>query len=70
MSRARGDIEFVGGPLCGKVVRGFVGEPVAVSDWWQGDAVQYLRRDSSTSSALEARPLVSAVGNRMYEFVR
>ena len=67
---SRGDIEFVGGPLCGKVVRGFVGDPEVVADWHGNDAVRYVRRTSSNSSALEARPLVSAQNNHMYEYVR
>lgn len=64
----KGNVEFVGGPLCGTIARGFVGLPGVLTDWHQGDVVTYRRRDFDESSA--CRPLVSAGGNRMYDFER
>lgn len=61
----RGSIEFVGGPLCGKVAAGFVGDPECVSDWHEGTAVRYRRRDLFAHF-----PPAMRSGARAYEYVR
>jgi len=65
---SKGNVEFVGGPKCGTVARGYVGMPETLTDWHDGDVVTYRRRDVGAPEA--ARPMVSAGGNRMYDFER
>ena len=60
-------IEFVGGPLCGKYAN-FGDVPDRVTDWHEGDVAAYVRRDPKNADVDKCRPLVSQVGNRMYDY--
>ena len=66
----KGHVEFVGGPKCGTIARGYVGLPETLTDWHIGDVVTYRRRDPETANVDACRPLISAAGARMYDFER
>lgn len=67
----KGNVEFVGGPKCGTVARGYVGLSETLTYWHQGDVVTYRRRDAALAGVDEyGRSLMSVGGNRMYDFER